>query len=439
MGLNLTVPYAPNVPRTEAASLLPDDAGRVIDGGRTWSDTGDGELIVTTRGLVACDIVSEELAGVSWELFDASCQLFDLGSYASISLLVDGAGSLAFGIDHRLAANIWAIASQLHEADAINEIASVVTSPGLSALIDDLEPAAADGAQRELSSVEPRPVLERHQFQVGVSDSSVVEPQIVAQIVDRGVLDGGSDLDPAETDTVRSAGLWSDSNWTVAPTPAPPAVLIGGPRSSASASSRFESDRLHPGPARHGRLAEAERFAAYAAAVDHEREDEAPRNWLYWAGIAGLLVALVVGVVLLLTGEGSTGGTAAEPASATAEAGAGASRSLLGSEAVTGAGAGAGAATTVSPAGSLPTPGGLPAPNGASSPSSAAGAPAPAGLSSGCQPAYRPCLPELPGDALNCSDLGPSQRPVALADRGNDPYQLDEPNGDGIACDEARP
>ena len=48
---------------------------------------------------------------------------------------------------------------------------------------------------------------------------------------------------------------------------------------------------------------------------------------------------------------------------------------------------------------------------------------------SDCHPAYEPCLPNLPGDALNCGD----QKPVRVKEIGVDPYSLDR-DGDGRGC-----
>ena len=52
---------------------------------------------------------------------------------------------------------------------------------------------------------------------------------------------------------------------------------------------------------------------------------------------------------------------------------------------------------------------------------------------SDCHPAYDPCLPNLPGDALNCGDLTASQRPVSVKQIGVDPYRLDS-DRDGQGC-----
>ena len=52
---------------------------------------------------------------------------------------------------------------------------------------------------------------------------------------------------------------------------------------------------------------------------------------------------------------------------------------------------------------------------------------------SGCHPAYEPCLPNLPGDALNCGDLRSDQKPVTVIQPGTDPYRLDR-DGDGRGC-----
>lgn len=50
----------------------------------------------------------------------------------------------------------------------------------------------------------------------------------------------------------------------------------------------------------------------------------------------------------------------------------------------------------------------------------------------GCHPAYEPCLPHLPGDAVNCGDLRPDQKPVTVIVIGEDPYRLDrDRNGTG--------
>ena len=50
-----------------------------------------------------------------------------------------------------------------------------------------------------------------------------------------------------------------------------------------------------------------------------------------------------------------------------------------------------------------------------------------------CHPAYEPCLPNLPGDAINCGDLTASQKPVVVKVIGEDPYRLDR-DGNGVGC-----
>ena len=50
-----------------------------------------------------------------------------------------------------------------------------------------------------------------------------------------------------------------------------------------------------------------------------------------------------------------------------------------------------------------------------------------------CHPAYNPCLPNLPGDALNCGDLTSDQKPVTVLEIGVDPYRLDR-DQDGTGC-----
>lgn len=50
-----------------------------------------------------------------------------------------------------------------------------------------------------------------------------------------------------------------------------------------------------------------------------------------------------------------------------------------------------------------------------------------------CHPAYIPCLPNLPGDALNCGDLSSAQKPVQVRTIGVDPYRLDR-DRNGFGC-----
>lgn len=50
-----------------------------------------------------------------------------------------------------------------------------------------------------------------------------------------------------------------------------------------------------------------------------------------------------------------------------------------------------------------------------------------------CHPAYEPCLPNLPGDALNCGDLTAEQKPVRVKVIGEDPYRFDR-DGNGVGC-----
>ncbi len=56
-----------------------------------------------------------------------------------------------------------------------------------------------------------------------------------------------------------------------------------------------------------------------------------------------------------------------------------------------------------------------------------------AAAADGCHPDYEPCLPNLPGDALNCGDLTREQKPVTVLVIGTDPYRLDR-DGNGVAC-----
>ena len=82
-------------------------------------------------------------------------------------------------------------------------------------------------------------------------------------------------------------------------------------------------------------------------------------------------------------------------------------------------------------AGAQPSP--TAQPGGTTTQAGAAQAASTAPAATGCHPAYEPCLPHLPGDALNCSDLRPDQKPIRVRQPGTDPYRLDR-DGDGHAC-----
>lgn len=84
------------------------------------------------------------------------------------------------------------------------------------------------------------------------------------------------------------------------------------------------------------------------------------------------------------------------------------------------------APTTTAPTTTAPT---TAAPTTAAPTTTAAPAEPPGG---GCHPAYSPCLPNHPSDALNCGDLSGGQKPVTV--NGADPYGLDGDN-DGVGCE----
>lgn len=52
---------------------------------------------------------------------------------------------------------------------------------------------------------------------------------------------------------------------------------------------------------------------------------------------------------------------------------------------------------------------------------------------SDCHPAYEPCIPNCPGDALNCDQIDDSLKPVIVKEVGIDPYWLDA-DRNGIGC-----
>jgi hypothetical protein len=182
-----------------------------------------------------------------WSIFDASSQLFDRGSFASISLLVDEARSEAFGIDHRLAANIWAIASQLDDVGDDAVIDDVVTSPGLSALIDGTMSSAAA--------------------------HDVTMPVVPT---------------PAGATSVNAAPVWSG----VVAAEGPPDTVVAddvdrGP--DVGIPRLFRDDGWGAG---------IDRLVASAPAVDETRRHRSRRRSTRWAAIVVLALVLVIGAVV---------------------------------------------------------------------------------------------------------------------------------------------
>ena len=51
-----------------------------------------------------------------------------------------------------------------------------------------------------------------------------------------------------------------------------------------------------------------------------------------------------------------------------------------------------------------------------------------------CHPAYESCLPNLEGDAIDCSDIDDSLKPVRVKQPGIDPYWLDA-DRNGVGCE----
>ena len=68
-------------------------------------------------------------------------------------------------------------------------------------------------------------------------------------------------------------------------------------------------------------------------------------------------------------------------------------------------------------------------------PSSSLPAPPTTAADQACHPSYTPCIEFLPGDALDCGDLRPEQKPVTVRDPDDDPYRLDGDDRDGEGCE----
>lgn len=96
--------------------------------------------------------------------------------------------------------------------------------------------------------------------------------------------------------------------------------------------------------------------------------------------------------------------------------------------------------TTAAPSTQPPTTATTTQPPTTSTPATAAptvastAAPTTAAPVSDCHPAYGGCIPYAPGDAYNCGQLSPSQKPVHVKEIGNDPYRLDA-DSDGVGCE----
>ncbi len=451
MGLRLTLPYSPGEPGPEVGDALPASAGMVLDAGMTWSNTGSGELVITSVGLVACDLESMEMAGVAWPSFDAGSQLSDLGTYASIAMHVDGCGTLTFGIDHRLAANIWAIASQLSEAGEGVEIDGVVTSPGISALIEPEAPAppappappalpsraptlagapaeswwpAPTGATALLGDDPDTETATQTDTQAEVDAEPDLEADLEADLdveIDAETqIDADADVDP---------GLGFDNEWAVwrnddgddsedTPEQAADAALVAarlaGPRGRSLFDEGETTVRVPPSliqtapdlppppvPATSAVSPSVDpgRYRVYTPVLD----DEPPasnrrRTWLLGGSVGAVALALAAAGMAFLPLGGDDDTSAAGSSTTTAQS--------LGSATADDQAAAAGAPD--SPVATVGT--------------------------GRCSSAYLPCLPDLEGDALDCDDLAPDQKPVRLLDRNKDPYQLQGSDRSGVAC-----
>jgi hypothetical protein len=103
-------PYPVEEPSAEVLDQLPSYAGRVLDSGRARSSVGlDGELVVTSRGLVAFDLRSGQHAGIDWYEFDPDNDVAAGEGASTLRLHFPGYEPVEFTVDPRFASNIVAL------------------------------------------------------------------------------------------------------------------------------------------------------------------------------------------------------------------------------------------------------------------------------------------------------------------------------------------
>ncbi|MCP3992135.1 MAG: excalibur calcium-binding domain-containing protein [Actinomycetia bacterium] len=398
MVVEVGTPYPVEEPDADALELLPPSAGHVLDGGPAWSSTGgDGELVVTSHGLIACDVRSGECAGVDWRDFNPATDVISEGEASTLRLHFAGFEPVEFTVDARLASNIVA----LYPFDPPSP--AVVPDPALSPAPDLAEPEADTLNQTPESEIEAR---------ADQWDNEPLPKWATTAISDE------------EYDDYRSAPLfrrrwfWAGAVAALVTVAAASLVLSGSGNSSveiaafASANptggigSNEGADTLDP--------------SSPTIATTTVQMTTTPA-----AAVETTTRALSLPTLGSPTADTAAGSTADDGSEAFQPNDELASTSSTTTANPTTTVSTTTASTTTSPTTTVST-------TTASTTTTASSVPA----EGDCHPAYEGCVPYYPGDALDCSDIDTSGGPVRLREIGVDPYGLDD-DGDGIACEAA--
>jgi len=100
-------------PSSDSINLVGSGAGKVLGGGPVCSAWGDGEVVLTERGLFVCDPARSEFVSVGWRNFDRSQLILGVASEpASMTMAMVGRGPILFQMQPELATTILGISGR---------------------------------------------------------------------------------------------------------------------------------------------------------------------------------------------------------------------------------------------------------------------------------------------------------------------------------------
>ena len=202
--------------------------GVVLGGGPTRSSWGDGELLLTDIGVMACDVGSGEVVLNGWATFTAD-RVRATPDRSIVTVVVDGYGPIELEIGTDLAHNLIAVAEQQSVVGDTSEPTGEldVVSPAL------LEAGASRGDHVDRGPVPAVVTLEADR---GAVDGEVAHPPVVLGATPTDAVDALPGWVPPSEPSARATSRlrpiehepsWWRSRYVVGPAVAAGLLLVG--------------------------------------------------------------------------------------------------------------------------------------------------------------------------------------------------------------------
>ncbi len=140
MVLRVEVPFPTTQPAADVADLvLEHRMGQIIDSGPVWSEWGEGQLVLTSNGVIICDTENGDAVSINWsDVGGEAPEDLDPNNRARIPLKLDSQDPVELQLDGHLFANMSALSRQFDGEKSTEKVQVVEPLPDIDLTEDRL-------------------------------------------------------------------------------------------------------------------------------------------------------------------------------------------------------------------------------------------------------------------------------------------------------------